>query len=187
MTPAIDTRDLRSHLGCEATATLERDALRLDYTIANRSRHTVYLADLFVRVGPRGAELRDDMATIGFAPPSTAIVARRCERPANTIFAMPPRVYAIRVEAGARHRGALHTDLPLRLRGVHPSDDPARILTCQRVRLELPILPEAPDLDPIEEHIGDRSVHSLSAAAFDLHRTMTIEIDRLRVPFFVDR
>jgi hypothetical protein len=186
VTPAAD-RHLLADVAFEASASLTAGALQIDYRIANRSRSAVYVVDLFVRAGPNGPELRSDMATIGFAPPSTAIVARRCALPENTIFAMPPRFYATRIDPGARHRGTLHAALPLRLHRVRPSNDPARILTCTKLRIELPVVAERPELGAIGEAIGERTAYSLAAAACDRSATLAVEIDGLRLPFFVER
>jgi len=149
------------------------DRVEVEFAVTNDSPANIYLIDFDFDSDGAGSRLRLDRLQAQFEAPDMAVlVSRLFPLAPGTTRMQPPTAYGTKVAAGSTYRSALSATVPLRAKGaVLPTAD----VECSRIRFELGMIPESPDLNPKPMAIPGK--YRLSTAAWRLQKVLAVEAD----------
>lgn len=167
--------------GVELKATVQQrnDGVEVNLAITNASQVSVYVTDFALEVKREGTSVRLDRLSVGYVAPDTVILASRLfALEPNVRWVHPPNAYVTKVAPNMTYRSTLHAPIPLRVDGAQLQ---APDVECSRIRFELGMIPDSPELTPVAMTIDSKAVYRLSTAAWRLQKVLAVETD-LSVP-----
>lgn len=180
MSPTTSKEMMAKADGVEVKATFHSrpDRFEVEFAVTNNSPASIYLIDFDFDSNGGGSSLRLDRLQSQYEAPGTAVlVSRLFPLLPGVTWMQPPSTYGTKVAAGSTYRSALSATVPLRAKGaVLPTAD----VECSRIRFELGVIPESPDLNPKAMTIPGK--YRLSTPAWQHQKVLAVETDELTVP-----
>jgi hypothetical protein len=165
--------------GVQVKATFHggQDHIKVDIAVTNEGQASVYVTDFAIEVAAGATHLQFDRLSVAYEPPNTAVLASRLfPLDPNARWAHPPSAYATKVAPNETYRSTLSAPVPLRVQGAQQQEPDVE---CTRIRFELGVIPESPDLDPKPMTIAGK--FRLSTPAWKHQKVLAVETD-LTVP-----
>jgi hypothetical protein len=161
----------------KATFHVQPDRVEVDFVVTNAGPTNIYLTDFDFDSDTNGSRLRLDRLPVHYEPPNTAVlVSRLLPLNPNAKLLQPPAAYATKVAPGETYRTSLSAPIPLRIQGARQQEPDVE---CTRIRVELGVIPESPDLDPKPMTIAGK--FRLGTPAWKHQKVLAVETD-LTVP-----
>lgn len=159
--------------------------LNVDYTIRNTSAGPVFVLDVAIASSPEGPVVLPGGARREIVSGNELVLYRKLYPiPRNRSYAVPPRVYAVRIESGAFRRIEFSLPLP-----ITPSNavgaTASKEVAGRKVTLVVGVIPASELVGVVRQEIGTVEVWRLPVDAWEHQRELRLAAEVVNLPLLV--
>jgi hypothetical protein len=185
--PGGDSPRRRQKMAFPATLTAHfrttADQLQVEYVVTNAGREPLYVINVSIRVTSQGATVEPATPRAALASTGELVLASAIPPLDPSIsYAVPPRFYASRLDAGASLKQSFALPLPVAPSGLPPKREPREVVV-DRVAFVLGVIPASAVPNAQRQEIGGVEVWRLPPGAHQHQVELRVEarVANLRV------